>query len=135
MNGSPRAFTLAWLAAGFISQAAVAAEPVAGEELKAIWLPPHDIEVAFEGKPYRGQLRGEICRTPACRGVFRNVPKHQRRHVRHGETRLTSADGDTLRCVWVSHPPRVEGACDTPEGRRFELKVPFSCNQKLPCQP
>ncbi|MCP5277919.1 MAG: hypothetical protein H6935_06080 [Thiobacillus sp.] len=88
------------------------------------WLQPNSIEVTLEGRRYKGDWTMSRC-LPAdyqCRGPYLSVPKVHRRHISQGQATLTSREGDSLECKWVSHLPDVRGTCRTQDGRLFSLE-------------
>ncbi len=87
------------------------------------WLEPHTMEVQLDGKRYVGQWSSSACFTDECRGVFRNVLRIYRRHIRKGEAVLAATDGGRLECQWVSYPPKMDGLCRARDGRIYKLKV------------
>ena len=98
------------------------ADPVAGT-LTVAWLEPNAMEVVVDGKRYVGDWSSTICSTDECRGVYRNVLRIHRRHIRKGHAVLVAADGSRIECEWVSHLPALEGSCKTQDGRVFRLKA------------
>lgn len=106
-----------WLLPLFLlSTAAVA------DEVHLTWLHGKRMEVVLEGQRYVGAWSDKRCFTPQCRGVYRNVLRHERRHIRQGQAELLTTDGARLVCTWVSHLPEVRGTCTAGDGRRFELR-------------
>jgi hypothetical protein len=87
------------------------------------WLEPQSMEVLLDGKRYVGEWSSSACFTDECRGVFRNVLRIHRRHIRKGEAVLAAPDGGRLECRWVSYPPKMDGICRTQDGRVYKLKV------------
>lgn len=90
--------------------------------LTLTWLEPHALEVTLDGKRYVGEWTSQICSTDECRGVYRDVPRIHRRHIRKGHAVLMAADGSRIECDWVSHLPELDGTCKTSDGRVFRLK-------------
>lgn len=89
--------------------------------LSLTWLQPQDIEIILDGKRHTGAWSSRTCHTDSCRGIYRNLLKHHRRHIEQGQAVLTSADGGRLECTWVSHLPDLEGTCKSADGRVFRL--------------
>lgn len=89
--------------------------------LTTTWLQTREVVILLDGKPHTGTWSSRACHTDSCRGIYRNVPKHQRRHIAHGQAVLTSSDGGRLDCHWVSHLPDLEGSCESGDGRVFRL--------------
>lgn len=87
------------------------------------WLEPQSMEVPLDGKRYVGEWSSSACFTDECRGVFRNVLRIHRRHIRKGEAVLAAPDGGRLECRWASYPPQVDGTCRAQDGRVYELKT------------
>lgn len=87
------------------------------------WLEPRAMEVQLEGKRYMGEWSSSACFTDACRGIYRDVLRIHRRHIRQGQASLTAADGARLECRWVSHLPELDGNCTSQDGRMFKLKA------------
>lgn len=96
-------------------------QPATSGTLTVAWLARDTMEVDLGDRHYTGTWTSSLCSSDICRGVFRNVPRIHRRHIRHGEADLVADDGSRLRCTWVSHLPQVRGHCLTDDGRRFEL--------------
>lgn len=97
------------------------ATPVAGT-LSLAWLEPNAVEVVIDGKRYVGELTSSVCSTDECRGVYRDVLRIHRRHVRKGHAVLVAKDGSRVECDWVSHMPELDGTCKTQDGRVYKLK-------------
>lgn len=91
--------------------------------LNVTWLPANSMEVVLDGQRYVGTWTSFICSTDACRGVYRNVPRTHRRHIRQGQAELVAQDGARMTCEWVSHLPEVHGTCTTQDGRKFPLEA------------
>ncbi len=87
------------------------------------WLEPQSMEVPLDGKRYVGEWSSSACFTDECRGVFRNVLRIHRRHIRKGEAVLAAPDGGRLECRWASYPPKVDGICRAQDGRVYKLKT------------
>lgn len=90
--------------------------------LQVVWLLPNTAEIRLDGMRYVGEWSDGRCFTPECRGVFRNVSKIHRRHIRNGTGEFVANDHARLSCRWVSHDKKVVGACQADDGRRFQLK-------------
>lgn len=100
-----------------------AEQPGAGAGiLRIAWLGPDRAEILLEGKAYVGEWADSLCFTPQCRGVFFNVAKIERRHVRRGSAELFAKDQASLSCEWVSHKKELVGTCQADDGRVFQLK-------------
>lgn len=91
--------------------------------LNLAWLAPNSMEVVLDGQRYEGEWTSSRCYTDACRGVYRNVPRIHRRHIRQGQAELVAQDGARMTCEWVSHLPEVQGSCTTQDGRKFLLEA------------
>ncbi|MEW6119314.1 MAG: hypothetical protein AB1593_04410 [Pseudomonadota bacterium] len=78
-------------------------------------------EVSLDGKRYVGEWHERRCFTTECRGVFWNIGKVQRKHVRRGDTTLMADDASRLACSWVRYREKVVGRCEDPDGRVFRL--------------
>ena len=114
--------TLAWLAGCATPVALTAPEGASNTgRLTLTWLEPHAMEVRLEGKRYMGEWSSSACFTDQCRGIYRDVPRIHRRHIRQGQATLATADGARLECRWVSHLPEVDGNCTSQDGRVFRL--------------
>lgn len=87
------------------------------------WREHRTVEVRLDGKRYAGEWTSKPCFTSRCRGVYWNVPRIHRAHVRAGEATLAAGDGSRLECRWVSHPPELDGHCTTQDGRLFKLRL------------
>lgn len=96
---------------------------MAAGTLTVSWLEPHAMEVRLEGKRYMGEWSSSACFTDECRGIYRDVLRIHRRHIRQGQAILTAADGARLECRWVSHLPEVDGNCTSQDGRVFKLRA------------
>ncbi|MEW5788657.1 MAG: hypothetical protein AB1899_12470 [Pseudomonadota bacterium] len=90
-------------------------------ELRITLMEPHGMEVELDGRQYRGEWRSELCLNPECRGVYRNVDRLHRRHIRKGQASLVADDGKRLDCEWVSHLPELEGICRDGSDRSYRL--------------
>ena len=114
--------TLAWLAGCATPVALTAPEGASNTgRLTLTWLEPHAMEVQLLGKRYTGEWSSSACLTDECRGVYRDVLRIHRRHIRQGEASLTAPDGSRLDCRWVSHLPELEGNCTAQDGRVYRL--------------
>lgn len=107
------------LSAGCASQAT---PPVSAGVLKPDWQPAQHLRINLEGRSYGGEWHGDTCHTDACRGMFRNVKRHERRHVTREMAQLSSADGARLDCEWARFRTELEGVCHTPDGRLYTLR-------------
>lgn len=96
---------------------------MAAGTLTVSWLEPHAMEVRLEGKRYVGEWSSNACFTDECRGIYRDVLRIHRRHIRQGQATLAAADGAGLECRWVSHLPEVDGNCTSQDGRVFRLRA------------
>ena len=86
--------TLAWLAGCATPVALTAPEGASNTgRLSLTWLEPHAMEVQLQGKRYTGEWSSSACLTDECRGVYRDVLRIHRRHIRQGEASLTAPDG------------------------------------------
>lgn len=90
--------------------------------LSVAWLEPHAMEVVIDGKRYVGEWTSSACSTDECRGVYRDVLRIHRRHIRQGHAVLVAKDGSRVECEWVSHLPELDGTCKTQDGRVYKLK-------------
>lgn len=99
------------------------AAPTGAGTLNLTWLASNSMEVVLDGQRYVGEWTSIRCSTDACRGVYRNVPRIHRRHIRQGQAELVAQDGARMTCEWVSHLPEVQGTCTTQDGRKFLLEA------------
>ncbi|HRH81112.1 MAG TPA: hypothetical protein PLW81_08725 [Thiobacillaceae bacterium] len=109
------------LLGGCAGTAELAGSGAGTETLRLNWAAPGVMEVSLDGKRYAGAWDAAKCFTDACRGVFRNVPRIDRRHVRHGQAVLLAKDGSRLVCAGVGYRERFEGTCAAADGRSFRL--------------
>lgn len=68
---------------------------------------PYRVEVALDGKAYRGEWRTGA---PTREQLAATGYPH-RRHVGVVQSRLVAADGSALDCRWETHGDRAEGKC------------------------
>lgn len=87
------------------------------------WLAANSMQVDLDGQRYEGKWTSTRCYTDICRGVYRNVPRIHRRHIRRGHAELVTPDGARMTCEWVSHLPEVHGSCTTQDGRKYLLEA------------
>jgi hypothetical protein len=90
--------------------------------LAPTWPDPHTLVVQLDGKHYAGEWSSSPCFTDECRGVFRNVLRIHRRHIRKGEAILAAPDGVRLECRWVAYLSKVDGMCRGQGGQVYKLK-------------
>lgn len=106
-------FALAWLCH---------ACPVDADVASAVrWRAPDILEIMVDGKVYRGTWQRTRCVTAQCRGPYRNVARHDRRHVLSGSAHLLAADGTSLECRWIEYRSALAGRCEGAGGQRVEL--------------
>lgn len=64
-----------------------------------------------------------------CRGSFRNMKRHERKHDTQGNLQQTSADGVRLDFNWASFHPQIEGVCHTPDGQLYTLRLTIDASR------
>ncbi len=97
--------------------------PVAAAAVQPDWLPEQQLQIELDGRSYRGSWHSQACHTDACRGVFRNVKRYERRQITRAEAQLASADGLQLDCTWTRFRTQLEGMCQTPDGQQTPLRL------------
>ena len=81
----------------------------------------HVMVVRLNDQVYSGEWTGGRCFTDACRGPYRNLLRHDRRHVSKGGAVLASPAHDQLRCEWVRYRDEMQGTCRAQDGREYSL--------------
>lgn len=106
-------FALAWLCH---------ACPVPADVASAVrWQASDTLEIMVDGKVFRGTWQRTRCFTAQCRGPYRNVARHDRRHVLSGAAHLVAADGLSMECRWIEYRSVLEGRCEGSGGQVVEL--------------